>query len=88
MGNCCSPGCRLYVYDDVFLCCPFSPRDVLDEMVNLLESVSEVFSTYSCQWFSNNKANKEIITELSVISSNTKKSHQLSFACKYRNILR
>ena len=37
------------VYDGVFLCCPFSPRDVLDEILNLneSESVSEVFSTYS-----------------------------------------
>ena len=26
----------------------FSPRDVLDEMLNLTESVSEGFPTYSC----------------------------------------
>ena len=32
------------VYDDVFLCCPFFPRDVLDEILNLMESVSEDFS--------------------------------------------
>ena len=30
-----------------FLCCPFSPRGVLDEILNLIESVSEVFSSYS-----------------------------------------
>ena len=35
------------VYDGVFLCCPFSPRDVLDEILNLIESVSEGFPTYS-----------------------------------------
>ena len=35
------------VYDGVFLCCPFSPRDVLDEIMNLIESVSEGFPTYS-----------------------------------------
>ena len=34
-----------------FLCCPFFPRGVLDEIQNLIESVSEVFSSYSylCQ---------------------------------------
>ena len=26
-----------------FLCCPFCPRGVLDEILNLIESVSEVF---------------------------------------------
>ena len=31
------------VYDGVFLCCPFSPRDVLDGILDLIESVSEVF---------------------------------------------
>ena len=31
------------VYDGVFLCCPFPPRDVLDEILSLIESVSEVF---------------------------------------------
>ena len=35
------------VYDGVFLCCPFSPRDVFDEILNLSESFSEGFSTYS-----------------------------------------
>ena len=35
------------VFDGVFLCCPFSPRDVLDEVRNLIESVSEGFPTYS-----------------------------------------
>ena len=34
------------IYDGVFLCCPFS-RDVLDEILNLIESVPEGFSTYS-----------------------------------------
>ena len=28
------------VFDDVFLCCPFSPRDVLDEIWDLIGSVS------------------------------------------------
>ena len=35
------------VYDGVFLCCSFSPRDVLDEILDLTESVSEGFPTYS-----------------------------------------
>ena len=28
-------------YDGVFLCCPVSPRDFLDEILDLIESVSE-----------------------------------------------
>ena len=36
------------IYDDVFLCCHFSPRDVLDEILDLTESVSEGFPTYFC----------------------------------------
>ena len=31
----------------VRLCCPFSPRDVLDEIWDLIESVSEGFPTDS-----------------------------------------
>ena len=31
------------VFDGVFLCCPFFPQDVLDEILNLTESVSEGF---------------------------------------------
>ena len=31
----------------VFLCCPFSPQDVLGEIWDLIESVSEGFPTYS-----------------------------------------
>ena len=31
------------VYDVFFLCCPFSPRDFLDEILDLIESVSESF---------------------------------------------
>ena len=29
------------------LYCPFFPRDILDEILDLIESVSEVFPTYS-----------------------------------------
>ena len=35
------------VFGGVFLCCPFFPRDVLDEIWDLVESVSEGFPTYS-----------------------------------------
>ena len=35
------------VYDDVFLCCPFFPRDVLDEILDLIESVSDGYPVYS-----------------------------------------
>ena len=33
------------VYDGVFLCCSFA-RGVLDEILNLIESVSEGFPSY------------------------------------------
>ena len=36
------------VFDGVFLCFYFSPLDVLDEIWDLIESVSEGFPTYSC----------------------------------------
>ena len=35
------------VYDGVFLCCPFSHEGVLDEILNLIQSVSEGFPSYS-----------------------------------------
>ena len=35
------------VFDGVFLCCPFFPLDVLDEIWDLIQSVSEGFLTYS-----------------------------------------
>ena len=46
MGNCCSPAVAGDVFDGVDLCCPF-PRDVLDEIWDLIESVSEGFPTCS-----------------------------------------
>ena len=36
------------VFNGVFLCCPFFPLDVLAEIWDLIESVSEGFLTYSC----------------------------------------
>ena len=39
---------NLCVCGGVFLCCPFSPRDVLDEILNLIESVSEGLPAYFC----------------------------------------
>ena len=35
------------VYDGVFLCCLFFPRGVLDEILDLIVSVSEGFPSYS-----------------------------------------
>ena len=35
------------VFYGVFLCCPFSPLDVLNEIWDLIESFSEGFPTYS-----------------------------------------
>ena len=43
MGNSCS----LAVAGGVFSCCPFFPLVVLDEIWDLIESVSEGFLTYS-----------------------------------------
>ena len=43
MGNCSPPGCRWGVYDDVFFCAVLFPLDVLAEILDLSESVSEVF---------------------------------------------
>ena len=40
------------VYDSVYLCCPFFPRDVLDEILDLIASVSEGFPTYSYNYSS------------------------------------
>ena len=38
------------VFDGVYLCCPFLPRDVLDEIWDLIGSLSdsEGFPTYFC----------------------------------------
>ena len=45
MENCCSPGVAGDVYDGVFLCCPLFPRGDLDEILDVMESVSEGFPT-------------------------------------------
>ena len=37
-------------FDGVFLCCPFFPLDVLDEIWDLIESVSKGFLTYSLEF--------------------------------------
>ena len=37
------------VYDGAFFVMSFFPRDVLDEILDLIESVSEGFPTYSCK---------------------------------------
>ena len=48
MGNSCSPG---EVFDSVFFMLSFFPRDVLDEIWDLIESISEGFPTYSYHVF-------------------------------------
>ena len=37
------------VFDGVFLCCPFFPRDVFDWLWDLIGSVTEGLPTYSVQ---------------------------------------
>ena len=44
MGNSCSPGCRWWRLSVL----SFFPRDVLDEIWDVIESVSEGFLTYFC----------------------------------------
>ena len=46
MGNCCSAGLLSLVLSMMVSFCAV-PRDVLDEILDLIESVSEGFPTYS-----------------------------------------
>ena len=46
MGNSCSPGCRWWSLMASFVL-SFFPLDVLDDIWDLIESVSEGFLTYS-----------------------------------------
>ena len=39
----------------VSFCAVFFPRGVLDEILNLIESVSEGFPSYSCREYNKNK---------------------------------
>ena len=47
MGNGCSPGCRLRCLSWCLFGLSFFPRGVLDGILNLIESVSEGFPSYS-----------------------------------------
>ena len=47
MGNSCSPGCRWWCLGLRLSVLSFFPLDVLDELWDLIESVSEGFLTYS-----------------------------------------
>ena len=47
MGNSCSPGCRWWCLSWRLFVLSFFPLDVLDEIWDLTESVSEEFLTYS-----------------------------------------
>ena len=49
LGNCCSPGCCLWCLWWCLFVLSFFPRGVLDEILNLIESVSEEFPSYSCR---------------------------------------
>ena len=46
MGNCCSPGCRLWCLWWCLFVLFFFTRGVLDVILNLIESVSEGFPSY------------------------------------------
>ena len=47
MGDSCSPGCRWWCLQWRLFVLSFFPLDVLDEIWDLIESVSEGFLTYS-----------------------------------------
>ena len=51
MGNCYSPGWRWCCLWWCLFVLSFFPRDVLNEILNLIKSVSEGFPTYSFSWF-------------------------------------
>ena len=79
MGNSCSPVAG-GVFDGVLLCCPFSPRDVLDEIWDLIESVSEGFPTYS----SRGKNDKERTCNSRLLPITTNRGNDLdSSICCY-----
>ena len=49
MGNSCSPGCRWWCLDGVFLCCLFSLLvSWMGSETYVIESVSDGFLTYFC----------------------------------------
>ena len=48
-GNSCSPGCRRWCLWLRLFVMSFFPLDVLDEIWDLIESVTEGFLTYSYQ---------------------------------------
>ena len=48
MGNCFHLAVAGGVYDGVFLYSLFFPQDVLDDILDLIESVSDGFPTYYC----------------------------------------
>ena len=47
MGNSCLPGCRWWCLRWCLFVQSFFPRDVLDEILDLIEPVSESLPTYS-----------------------------------------
>ena len=49
MGNSCSPGCRWWCLWWRLAVLSFFPLDVLDEIWDVIESVSEGFLTYFCK---------------------------------------
>ena len=48
MGNSCSPGCHWLCLQWRLFVLFFFPLDLLDEIKDLIQSVSEGFLTYSC----------------------------------------
>ena len=56
------------VFDSVFLCCPFSRGDVLEELWDLIESVSKGFSTYPCQTYNSERVHWYITGYCAVLS--------------------
>ena len=66
-------------FDGVFLCCPFFPVDVLDEIWDVTESVSDGFLTYSSYiMFYLNCTNIHISLDLLLIQAHSRLPNYLN----------
>ena len=59
----------------------FFPRDVLDEILNLIESVSEDFPSYFCIEISLSDVVRFSHVSVTAITSNLFSSHSTAFYC-------
>ena len=67
-----------HVFIDVSLCCPFSPRDVLDGIFDLIGSVSDGFPTYFPTFYWIRKLHKQPYKARLIANSSSCTSIELS----------